>query len=119
MSEKTTPENLEKYRKVCKIAAEALKYGKGFIKKGNALLEVVEKAEEKIFQLGGKPAFPAQISLNHIAAHFCPDADDKTVFSDQLVKLDVGVHIDGFIGDIATTVDLSGKNSELMRASRE
>lgn len=114
-----SPEQLEKYRKACRIAAEALAYGRSLIKKEALLLGAVEKTEERIFALGGKPAFPSQISLNHIAAHFCPDADDKTIFTDQLVKLDVGVHIDGFIGDTATTVDLSGKNSELVKASQE
>jgi len=114
-----SPEQLEKYRKACRIAAEALAYGRSLIRKEALLLEVVEKTEEKIFALGGKPAFPTQVSLNHIAAHFCPDADDKTILTDHLVKLDVGVHIDGFIGDTATTVDLSGNNSDLVKASKE
>lgn len=49
----------------------------------------------------------------------CPEEDDKTVFSDQIVCLDVGVHVDGFIGDNAVTVDLSGKHEDLVKASRE
>ena len=64
-------------------------------------------------------AFPVQVSCNNIAAHYCPDEDDNIVFSDQVVCLDVGVQIDGFIGDNAVTVDLSGKNTELVKASRE
>ncbi len=49
----------------------------------------------------------------------CPEEDDKTVFSDQIVCLDVGIHVDGFIGDNAVTVDLSGKHENLVKASRE
>lgn len=112
-------EVIDKYKKAGKIAAQCLDYGKNLIKKDASLLGVIEKTEAKIFELGAKPAFPVQISLNHVAAHFCPDEDDKSVFSDQLINLDVGVHIDGYIGDNAVTVDLSGENGDLLKASRE
>jgi len=112
-------ETIEKYRQAGKIAAQVLDYGKNLIKKNASLLEVTEKIEARILELGAKPAFPVQLSLNHIAAHFCPDEDDKTVFSEQLINLDVGVHVDGYIGDNAVTVDLSGKNEALVKASRE
>ncbi len=112
-------EVIEKYKQAGRIAAQVLDFGKNLIKKDASLLEVVEKVEAKIFDLGAKPAFPTQISLNHIAAHYCPDEDDKTVFSDQVVCLDVGVHVDGYIGDNAVTVDLSGKHEDLVKASRE
>ena len=109
-------EEIQNYIKAGKIAAQALEYGNNLIKKDVFLVEVVDKVEEKIFSLGGKPAFPAQISCNHIAAHYCPEQDDKTVFSDQVVSLDVGVHINGYIADNAVTVDLSGKHEDLVKA---
>jgi len=112
-------EIIEKYKKAGKIAKEALAFGKELIKKDAKLLDVCNKVEEKIFELGAKPAFPAQISMNDIAAHYCPEDDDETKFEDQLVSLDVGVHVDGCIGDNACTVDLSGNNSELVKASQE
>ena len=112
-------ETIEKYKQAGKIAAQVLDFGKNLIKKDASLLEVADKAEAKIFELGAKPAFPVQISLNHVAAHYCPDEDDKTIFSDQVVCLDVGVHVDGHIGDNAVTVDLSGNNSNLIKSSRE
>lgn len=112
-------EVIEKYKQAGKIAAQVLEFGKNLIKKDVLLLEVIEKIEAKIFELGANPAFPVQISLNQIAAHYCPDEDDKTVFSDEVVCLDVGVHIDGYIGDNATSVDLSGKHEDLVKASRE
>ena len=102
-----------------RISAEALEYGKSLIKKGNSLLETTELIEKKIFELGGKPAFPVQISCNEIAAHFCAEEDDKTVFDDQLVCLDLGVHVDGAIGDNAYAVDLSGKYSDLVKAAQK
>ena len=112
-------ETIEKYKEAGKIAAKALEYGKGLIKKGSLLVDVADKIEKKIYDSGAKPAFPVQISLDKTAAHYCPDQDDKTVFEDQLVCLDVGVHIDGFIGDNACTVDLSGKHADLVKASRK
>ncbi len=110
---------LEKWKLAGKIAAQALQHGLPLIRKGNSALHVVEEVDRKIIELGAKPAFPAQVSMNDVAAHFCPDSGDKTVFDSQIVKLDVGVSVDGFIGDTASTVDLSGDHSELMKASKD
>jgi len=112
-------EDIEKLKQAGKIAAQIRDYGKNLVKKDASMVDVLDKIEEKIIGLGAKPAFPAQISCNHIAAHYCPDDEDKTIFSDQLVCLDVGVHVDGFIGDTAVTIDLSGKYSDLIRASED
>ena len=112
-------ETLQKYLQAGKIAAEALQFGKSLIKPEAKVIEILDKVEEKIAELGGQPAFPAQISLNEFAAHSCSDLNDETTLTDQVVKLDVGVHIDGCIGDNALTVDLSGKYTELVKASRE
>lgn len=111
--------NLEDWKKAGRIAAEALEFGRGLIKKGSSLLEVSDKIEEKIHTLGGKPAFPVQMSCDHFAAHYCADPDEKTVFDKQVVCLDIGVHVNGAIGDNAATVDLSGEYSDLVKASRE
>ena len=108
----------DKYRKAGKIAAEALEFAKTLVKKGVSLSEVCDKTDAKIKELGGECAFPTQMSLNDTAAHFCPD-DDSVKFSDQVVSIDVGVHVDGFIGDNALSIDLSGENEDLIKASKE
>lgn len=118
-SSEITEEDLNNWRKAGKIAAEALEYGRTLIKKNATLLEVSDLVEKKIFDLGGKPAFPVQISCDHIAAHYCAEPDDKTVFENQLACLDVGVHVEGAIGDTACTVDLSGKWTDLVKAARD
>jgi len=115
-------EEFDSYVKAGKIAAEALDYGKKLIKVGASLLEVIEKIEEKIVALGGEFAFPPQISLNDVAAHSYPAFDDKTVFKEgDIAKLDVGIQVDGFVGDTACTVVLSNdeKLKLLAEASRE
>ncbi len=112
-------ENEQDYIKAGEIAAKALKYGAELIKPGASWIEVADKIEAKIHELGGEIAFPAQMSLNDVAAHFIPALGEDVVFKDEVVCLDVGVHINGFVGDNACTVDLSGKNGELVKASRE
>ncbi len=109
----------QNYIKAGRISAEVLEYGKSLIKKGDSLLETTELIEKKIFELGAKPAFPVQISCNEIAAHFCVEEDDKSVFDEQVVSLDLGVHVDGAIGDNAYTIDLSGKYDDLVKAAQK
>jgi len=115
-------ETFDHYVKAGRIAAEALDYGKKLIKVGASLLEVTELIEKKIIELGGEFAFPPQISLNDVAAHFYPTHDDKTVFKEgDIAKLDVGVQVNGFVGDTACTVVLGNdeKLKLLAEASRE
>ena len=109
----------QNYIKAGKISAGAMEYGKSLIRKGNSLLETTELIEKKIFELGGKPAFPVQISCNEIAAHFCVEEDDKTVFGEQVVSLDLGVHVNGAIGDNAYTIDLSQSYDDLVKAAQK
>lgn len=107
------------YLKAGQIAAEALEFGKKLIKEGVTLLSVANQVENKIFQLGGKPAFPVQISKNEIAAHFCP-MDEVEIFENgDVAKLDVGVHINGFIADTACSVAVGMGNLELIKASND
>ena len=112
-------QQIENHIKAGKIASEALQYGKSLIKSGTKVIDVLDAVENKIIELGGEMAFPAQISLDQFAAHSCSDLIDETVLAKQVVKLDVGVHIEGQIADNALTVDLSGKYEDLVKASRD
>ena len=109
----------DSYLKAGKIAVEAREYGKGLIKNGSDILDVADKIEAKIKSLGGSLAFPTQMSCDQIAAHFCPEKKGEIVFDNHLVCLDVGVHVNGYIGDCACSVDLSGKYVDLVKASAE
>jgi methionyl aminopeptidase len=109
----------EKYIEAGKIAATALQYGAKHIKIGNSLLDATEKAESKVLDLGGEFAFPPQISLNEIAAHYCAEPNDEIIFKKgDIAKIDVGVMIDGYIGDNAMSVNL-GEHDTLVQASRD
>lgn len=82
---------------------------------------VCETVESEIEKRGGKPAFPAQTSVNDIAAHDCPAPDDERVYqAGDLAKLDIGVHINGWVVDTATTVNVGGEgNGRLVEAARQ
>jgi len=112
-------ENLENWRKAGRIAAEALQYGVSLVKNGAVIKEVCEQIDKKIIDLGASPAWPTQVGLNHVAAHFTPDFDDVSVFNNELVKLDVGACVEGAIGDNAATIDLSNKYSDFLKASKD
>jgi len=113
-------ETLNKYIKAGNIAAQALEFGRGLVKPGIKILDVAEQIEAKIVDLGGQPAFPVNISFDDTAAHYTPTPNDETVLDKQVVKLDVGVHVDGCVGgDTARTIDLSGEYTDLVKASEE
>ena len=101
-----------------KIAKEVRDWIKPFVKKGVPLIEIAEKIESKIIELGGKPAFPVNLSMDEIAAHFTPSHDDKTT-AHGLLKVDFGVHVNGWTADNAFSVDLenSKENKKLIEAS--
>lgn len=99
------------------IAREVRAYGKSLLQPGASYQEIIRRLQEKIHELGARPAFPPQIALNHIAAHFLTQPDEEIILSDQVVKLDIGVCCHGAIGDCATTVDLSGQHSKLIAAA--
>jgi methionyl aminopeptidase len=112
---------LEKYEKVGKIAAKVRQHAEGLVKENASLLEIAKSIEKKISELGAKPAFPVNISINEIAAHYSPKYNDTSVLKKgDLVKIDFGVHIDGYPADTAFSASV-GKNEEnekLIMASR-
>ncbi len=71
-----------------------------------------------LIDLGGEVAFPANICLNDITAHYTPKFNDETVIKkDDVVTIDLGVHVDGYIADTAYTLDLSGEYERMLDAN--
>jgi methionyl aminopeptidase len=99
------------------LAKEVRAFGKSLIKKGASYNQVIAQIKRKIQDLGAVPAFPPQIALNDVAAHFLPFPGSDILFSNEVVKLDIGVCYQGAIGDCAVTVDLSGKHQALIDAA--
>lgn len=109
------------YKLAGKIAAEARNFGVGLIKPKVSFLEVANKIESKILESGAGLAFPTNISINEIAAHYSPKHNDELVFKKgDVVKLDIGAHIEGYIADTAVTVEIETKNySDMIKASSD
>lgn len=111
--------NIDDYKKAGQIAAEACAYAKKLVKANELVLDATEKIELKIIELGGKSAFPVDMSINNIAAHYSSINKDPLIFKDgDIVKADIGVHINGSIADTAISIDL-GDNKLMIEAAEK
>ncbi|MFW6121998.1 MAG: type II methionyl aminopeptidase [Petrotogales bacterium] len=110
-----------KYKQAGAIAAAARNYGAGLLKPRVSVLEVANQVESMILKKGAGIAFPVNISIDERAAHFSPRNDDGLILKQgDVVKLDVGAHIDGYIADTATTVEVGTHNhSSMIKASND
>eukprot|EP01132_Coremiostelium_polycephalum_P002619 gene2619-3246_t len=113
-------------RQAAEVHRQVRKYVQGIVKPGLALTELVESLEGasraliKANGLKAGIAFPTGVSLNHIAAHFTPNTGDKTVLKkDDVLKIDFGTHVNGYIIDCAFTVTFDEKYDKLKEAVRE
>lgn len=111
---------VECYLKAGKIVQQVREYVKTIVKKDVFLIDLAEKIENKIEELGGKNAFPVNLSIDEIAAHYTPTIDDKTVAS-GLLKVDFGVEIEGYIADNAMSFDLTDdkRHSEMINFNND
>jgi methionyl aminopeptidase len=98
-------DELQKYQKAGKIAREVRQEIRKTLKEGMPIIEICEKVEGMTRQKGGKPAFPCNVSINEVAAHYTSPPGDTNIIPDKaVVKVDIGVHVDGYIADTATTI---------------
>ncbi len=108
-------DNFENYIKAGKIASEVREYARTQDHTGRTLSEICNDVENEIIKKGGEPAFPVNVSLNDIAAHYTAVPNDPTVVKNtDVLKIDVGVHIDGYIADTAVTVSFDSKYQDLI-----
>jgi methionyl aminopeptidase len=109
---------IQEYLAAGKIAAEVRENARKKYYVGSTLLEICESIEKEIEQRGGKCAFPVNTSLNEIAAHYTAEPNDSTVVKEtDLLKIDLGVQINGYIADTAVTVCYEPKYDYLLQAS--
>lgn len=66
-------------------------------------------------------AFPTGLSINHCAAHWTPNSNDthQILKDDDLIKIDYGVHINGYITDGAFSYSRTDRYDPLIEASKE
>lgn len=109
---------LQDYINAGKIASEVRENARRKNHVGSTLEEICNSIEREISSKGGKCAFPVNVSLNDIAAHYTAEPNDGTVVKDtDLLKIDLGVQINGHIADTAVTVCYEPKYDFLVQAA--
>jgi len=105
----------DNYVKAGKIASQVREYARSQDHTGRCLSEICNDIEQEIFKKGGEPAFPVNVSLNDIAAHYTAVPNDPIIVKNtDVLKIDVGVHIDGYIADTAVTVSYDTKYQSMI-----
>ena len=111
---------LENFRRAGKIASKVREDSKRLIMSGESLLDIAETIEQMIFEEDAFPAFPVNTSINDIAAHYTPEFGSEVSLGEKdVIKIDLGVDVNGALSDTAYTVDMSGENEKLVKASED
>lgn len=111
---------IDDYIKAGKIASEVREIARTKNWVGKTLYEICESVENEIRSRGGKCAFPVNTSLNEIAAHYTAEPNDPKVLTDtDLIKIDLGVQINGYIADTAVSISYDSEFDMLVRTAEE
>jgi methionyl aminopeptidase len=120
-------DEIEQYKQAGQITKQAREFARDFVKRDMKLFDIAEAIENKIRELGAEPAFPVNLSLNEVAAHYTPRPGDETL-AQGILKIDIGACMDGYIGDTAISLDLTEDqkfkeiielNKALLKAAKE
>ena len=108
------------YRKAGRITSEVAELASKAVFEGAKALELCDEIEGAIVKMGGNPAFPCNVGINEVAAHYTSPPHDPTVVPQgSLVKLDFGVQVEGYIADTALTISLDTKHEPIVLAAKE
>ena len=108
-------EAIEKFKLSGRILREAREEIKGYVREGMMIIDICEKAEGLVKKKGAKPAFPCNVSINEVAAHYTSPPNDKSLVPEKsVVKVDIGAHVDGYVTDTAVTVCLNRDYEDLV-----
>ena len=109
----------ESYMRAGEIARVVKEFMKDFIKPKMLLIDIAEGIENKIRELGREPAFPVNTSIDEIAAHYTPQPGDENI-AKGLLKIDVGICVNGYIADFARSFDFSDskEHSEMFELNK-
>ncbi|MFX1392930.1 MAG: type II methionyl aminopeptidase [Promethearchaeota archaeon] len=98
---------IQDYIKAGKAVVAAKKLAREIVKSDALFLEIANQCEAEIINNGCELAFPINMSLNEIAAHYSPPIDDSTIVPEKgLLKIDIGAHFNGYIADSAFTINI-------------
>jgi methionyl aminopeptidase len=113
-------EGEEEYIKAGKIAAKVREAIKADVKPGAKVIDICDRVEGMIVQEGASPGFPCNVDIDQVAAHYVSPLGDQTTIRDRaMVKVDIGVHVDGYIADTAVTVCLDPALAQMPIAAQD
>ncbi len=111
-------EDLEKFVKSGRILAEVREYVRSMEIRGKGVLDICTDVERRIVALGGRSAFPCNVGINDVAAHYTSPKGDGSVIPDgSIVKIDFGVELDGCLTDTAISRSLNPKYDSMIVAA--
>lgn len=111
-------EAVENVRKAGEIHKKLVEFARGFIRPGMKLIDIASKIDDKIVELGARPAFPVNLCIDEVAAHSTPCLSSEET-ARGLLKVDIGVQVDGYVADGAFSLDLENDetNRKLIEAA--
>ena len=111
---------IEMYKKSGQIVSKTRSLAVDYVKADMKILDLVEYVEGNIIEMGGKPAFPCNVSINEVTAHYTsPPGDESIIKEGDLVKIDLGAHVDGYIADSAVSVFIEGNKDSDIENNKE
>ncbi len=117
---KMEKEELRSYEKAFLVAEDAIGFANKIVKEDAKSLDIIEAIEKRIRELDAKPAWPVNISVNEIAAHYTSPVGDPLVLKKgDFVKVDIGAQVNGYICDRAFTVHIGSKSHPMIEASEK
>lgn len=120
MSAKLDDDIVDKLLRAGEIVSEALSKAVDIVEDGVKVVVICRELEKVIVRKGARPAFPVNVSINDVAAHYTAAPRDDTVIPPHsVVKIDVGAHVDGYIADAALTIVLDKSFEPLAKAAYE
>lgn len=106
---------IEKYKKAGKIVSKTRSMAVEHVKADMKIIDLIKYVESNIIEMGGLPAFPCNVSINEITAHYTsPPGDESMIKRGDLVKIDLGAHVDGYIADSAISVFIEDDDSTII-----
>jgi len=113
-------EEIQKFRESGRILRETREEMKAVVKENMLIIDVCEKTEGLIRAKGGKPAFPCNVSINEVAAHYtAPPNDSSRIPESCTVKVDLGVQLDGYVTDTAFTAFFNPEGRAMANAAEQ
>lgn len=122
---------LTKYNTASEITNRVLKEIVDKCIPGASSVQVCEFGDQRVLEETGKVfkkdknmkkgiAFPTCLSANHCICHFSPlKSDPDYIFKDgDLVKIDLGCHIDGFIAAVAHTIVIGASKDNKVKSRK-